>query len=154
MRLRILAVGRLKEPHWRDAAAEYLKRLRPYASVDVREVPDRDIGRDAARAVAEEGAGLLRLLPLHVHVIALDVGGRAISSTALAEHLSQLMLNSRSDIAFVIGGSAGLAAEVRQRADETLSLSTLTLPHQLARVVLLEQLYRSFRIMRNEPYHH
>lgn len=154
MKLRILAVGRLKEPHWRDAAAEYLKRLRPYASVEVLEVADRDITRDVARAIAEEGADLLRLTPPQVHVIALDVGGRVLSSTGLAEHLSELMLRSRSDIAFVLGGAAGLSAEVRERADETMSLSALTLPHQLARVVLLEQLYRSFRIIRNEPYHH
>ena len=120
----------------------------------MREVADRDIGRDAPRAVADEGADLLRLLPPNAHVVALDVGGRVVSSVALAEHLSELMLDGRSDIAFVLGGAAGLAAEVRERADESLSLSALTLPHQLARVVLLEQLYRSFRIMRNEPYHH
>jgi 23S rRNA (pseudouridine1915-N3)-methyltransferase len=153
LKLRVVAVGRLKEPHWRDAAAEYLKRLRPYATVEMQEVADRDIGRDAGRAMAEEAADLLRLLPPAVHVIVLDAGGRAVSSTALAERLSELMLSRRSDIAFVLGGSAGLARVVRERADETISLSSLTFPHQLARVILLEQLYRAFRIMRNEPYH-
>ncbi len=153
MKLRLVAVGKLKEPHWRDACDEYLKRMRPYADFEVVEVGDRDIGRDRARAMAEEGADILRALPVRAHVVALELGGRQLSSEGLSAWFSQRMLDGGSDIAFVIGGSAGLAPEVLARADERLSLGPMTLPHQLARVVLLEQVYRAFRIMRGEPYH-
>ena len=153
MRLRIAAVGRLKEAHWRAAAEEYLKRLRPYATVEVAEVTDRDISYDALRAMSAEGSDLLRAIPESSYVVALDLSGRESTSEELSAHLARLMVDGRSDVTFVIGGSAGLAPAVLQRADERLALSRMTLPHQLARVVLLEQLYRAFRIMRNEPYH-
>jgi len=153
VRLRIATVGRVKEPHWRAACDEYLKRLRPYATLEVVEVPDRDISSDPVRAVASEGADLLRAVPEGSYVIALDLGGPELTSEQLSEHLAELMVRGRSDVTFVIGGSAGLAPAVRGRADERLALSKMTLPHQLARVVLLEQIYRAFRIMRNEPYH-
>ena len=153
MKLRIAAVGRLKEPHWRAACDEYLKRLRPYATVEVIEVADRDISHDAAKAVAAEGADLLKAIPERSYVVALDLSGPQMTSTALAEHLAELLVRRRSDLTFVVGGCAGLAPDVVARADERLSLSKMTLPHQLARVVLLEQVYRAFRIMRNEPYH-
>lgn len=149
----MIAVGRLKERHWREAAEEYLKRLKPYASLDVVEVADRDVTRDEARAIAEEGADVLRAIPDGAHVVALDIEGRSLSSTGISERLAALGLEGRSTVAFVLGGAAGLAPEVLSRADERLSLGRITLPHQLARVVLLEQLYRAFRIMRNEPYH-
>ncbi|HEY5517923.1 MAG TPA: 23S rRNA (pseudouridine(1915)-N(3))-methyltransferase RlmH [Coriobacteriia bacterium] len=153
MKLRIAAVGRLKEPHWRAACDEYLKRLRPYATVEVAEVADRDITYDAPRAMATEGADLLKTIPEASYVVALDLGGDQVTSEGLSARLADLMVGGRSDVTFVIGGSAGLAPAVLRRADERLSLSRMTLPHQLARVVVLEQLYRSFRIMRNEPYH-
>ena len=153
MKLRIAAVGRLKEPHWRAACDEYLKRMRPYATLEVAEVADRDISYDAPRAMAAEGADLLKAIPEASYVVALDLGGDQVTSEELSAHIADLMVAGRSDITFVIGGSAGLAPAVLQRADERLSLSRMTLPHQLARVVVLEQLYRSFRIMRNEPYH-
>jgi 23S rRNA (pseudouridine1915-N3)-methyltransferase len=153
VRVRIAAVGRLKEPHWRAACDEYLKRLRPYATIEVAEVADRDITYDAPRAMASEGADLLKAIPEASYVVALDLGGEQVTSEGLSARLADLMVGGRSDVTFVIGGSAGLAPAVLQRADERLSLSRMTLPHQLARVVVLEQLYRSFRIMRNEPYH-
>jgi 23S rRNA (pseudouridine1915-N3)-methyltransferase len=153
VRIRLIVVGRLKERHWRDACDEYLKRLRPYADVDVTEVADRDISRDRARAMADEGADILRALPERTHVVALDIGGRQLSSGELSAWLERRMVDGGSDIAFVIGGSAGLAPDVLKRADERLSLGPMTLPHQLARVVLVEQVYRAFRIMRGEPYH-
>jgi 23S rRNA (pseudouridine1915-N3)-methyltransferase len=153
VRLRLAVVGRVKEPHWRAACDEYLKRLRPYATVDVVEVPDRDLGTDPGRAVAAEGVDLLRALPAGSYVIVLDLGGSQRTSEQFSEDLAALMVRGRSDITFVIGGSAGIAPEVLARADVVLSLSKMTLPHQLARVVLLEQLYRAFKIMRNEPYH-
>jgi 23S rRNA (pseudouridine1915-N3)-methyltransferase len=153
VRLRLAVVGRVKEPHWRAACDEYLKRLRPYATMEVAEVSDRDLGTDPARAVAAEGADLLRAIPEGSYAIVLDLAGAQRTSEQFSQDLAELMVRGRSDVTFVIGGSAGLAAEVRSRADVTLSLSKMTLPHQLARVVLLEQIYRAFRIMRNEPYH-
>lgn len=153
MRLSVVAVGRLKERHWREAADEYVKRLRPYAVLELVEVADRDVTRDEARAIAEEGADVMRAIPDGAHVIALDIAGSPLSSTDIADRLAALGLEGRSAVTFVLGGAAGLSPDVLARADERLSLGRITLPHQLARVVLLEQLYRAFRIMRNEPYH-
>ena len=153
MKITILAVGRLKERHFRDAAQEYLKRLTPYATVEVVEVPDRDVTRDEARALAEEGAALLRAIPEGAHVVALDVTGAGRTSEEFAAWLEEGMVAGRSNVVFVVGGAAGLAPDVVARAGERLSLGPMTLPHQLARVVLLEQIYRAFRIIRGEPYH-
>lgn len=153
MRLTIIAVGRLKEAYFRDAAAEYLKRLKPYAVVEIVEVPDRDVSRDESRALAEEGAAVLRAIPDGAYTIALDVLGEQYDSESFAAHLADLGLSGRSSVAFGLGGAAGLSPDVLSRADERLSLGPMTLPHQLARVVLLEQLYRAFRINRGEPYH-
>ena len=153
MRLTVIAVGRLKERYWREAADEYLKRLSPYATVRVVEVDDRDSGRDEARALAEEGASVLRAVPDKAHVVALDIGGKQLSSEAFARRLAALGLDGRSNVTFVIGGSVGLSAAVLARADDKLSLGAMTLPHNMARVVLLEQVYRAFRINRGEPYH-
>jgi 23S rRNA (pseudouridine1915-N3)-methyltransferase len=153
VRVRIAAIGRLKESHWRAACEEYLKRLRPYATVEMVEVADRDITRDAGRAVSAEGADLLRAIPESSYVVALDLSGPQLTSEEFSGTLGELMVGGHSDVTFVIGGSAGLSPAVLQRANETLALSRMTLPHQLARVVVLEQLYRAFRIMRNEPYH-
>jgi 23S rRNA (pseudouridine1915-N3)-methyltransferase len=153
VKLRLAVVGRVKEPHWRAACDEYLKRLRPYATMDVVEVSDRDIGTEPARAMASEGADLLRAIPEASYVVVLDLAGSQRTSEEFSQDIAALMVRGRSDITFVIGGSAGLAPDVLVRADTSLSLSRMTLPHQLARVVLLEQIYRAFRIMRNEPYH-
>ena len=153
MRITVVAVGKLKEPFWRAAADEYLKRLGPYATVRVAEVADRDSGADERRALAEEGADVLRALPEGAHVIALDLTGKQLSSEAFSARLDALGVAGRSSVAFAIGGSVGLAPEVLARADEVLSLGAMTLPHNLARVVLLEQIYRASRISRGEPYH-
>lgn len=154
MRITVIAVGRLKEKYWHDACAEYLKRLRPYADVRVAEVADRDPSRlGEARAVAEEGEDVIRAIPDGAHVVALDIAGATVGSEEFSARLSALGLSGRSSVAFVIGGSHGLSRDVLARADEKLSFGPMTLPHNLARVVLLEQLYRAFRIARNEPYH-
>lgn len=154
MRITLVAVGRLKERYWREAADEYLKRLRPYADVRVAEIADRDPGRGGVeRALAEEGVDALKAIPDGAHLIALTLDGRALSSEAFSQRIGQLGLDGRSSVAFVIGGSHGLDEAVLARADERLSLGPMTLPHNLARVVLLEQVYRAFRIMRGEPYH-
>jgi len=151
----VVAVGKLKERFWTDACAEYLKRLQPYAKTSVVEVADIDpakAGGEAA-AVEKEGAAILRALPERTHVVLLAIDGKQRSSEDLSKRLDTLALSGTSDISFVIGGSCGVSADVRARTDETLSFGPITLPHNLARVVLLEQLYRACKISRNEPYH-
>lgn len=155
MRITVVAVGKLKERFWADACAEYLKRLKAYARVTVTEVADVDPGRaggvEAARA--KEGEAILAALPETAHVVLMAIEGKQRSSEGLSRRLDELALSGRSDIAFVIGGSDGVSSAVYDRADETLSFGSITLPHNLARVVLLEQVYRAFKISRGEPYH-
>lgn len=153
MRIVVAAVGKLKERHYRDAAAEYLKRLRPYTSIDMPEVPDQDLSQGEDRARRTEAEALERLIPAGAHVIALDAGGKQYSSEAFSDRLAEIMHSGQPTVTFVVGGSAGIDPALLGRADERVSLGPMTLPHQLARVVLLEQIYRAFRIMRNEPYH-
>jgi len=154
VQITIIAAGKLKESWWADAADEYLKRLKPYAKIKMIEVADRDIGRDPVRAVRQEGEALLKAVPKGVRLIALDERGKQRTSVEWAEWMDGLTLSGESRLAFVIGGTAGLSDEVLQRADERVSLGYITLPHQLVRVVLLEQVYRIFRISRGEPYHY
>ena len=155
MNITVLAVGKLKERWYREACDEYLKRLSAYAKLRVREVSDRDPASCGGEAPARdrEGADLLRALRKDDHVVLLDIGGTERSSEDLSRHLADLALHGKVDLVFVIGGSTGVSDAVRHRSDERLSFGPLTLPHELARVVLLEQLYRSFRISRGEPYH-
>lgn len=155
MNIDIVAVGKLKERFWADACAEYLKRLGAYARVTVREVADVDPRKTGgvAGAVEREGAGILAAIPERAHVVLLAIDGKQRSSVGFSQRLDDLALAGSSEIAFVIGGSDGVSAEVRRRADETLSFGPITLPHNLARVVLLEQVYRAFKISRGEPYH-
>lgn len=155
MRITVVAVGKLKERFWADACAEYLKRLKAYARVTVTEVADVDPGRAGGVAVAraKEGEAILAALPETAHVVLMAIEGKQRSSEGLSRRLDELALSGRSDIAFVIGGSDGVSSAVYDRADETLSFGLVTLPHNLARVVLLEQVYRAFKISRGEPYH-
>lgn len=155
MKFTIVAVGKLKEKFWTAACAEYPKRMQPYGKTEVREIADVDPARaggvDAARD--REGAAILAALGPSAHVVLLAIDGKQRSSESFSQRIDALKLNGASDIAFVIGGSDGVSAAVRQRADETLSFGPITLPHNLARVVLLEQLYRAQKISRGEPYH-
>lgn len=155
MKFTIVAVGKLKERFWTDACAEYLKRLQPYAKTTVVEVADVDPARvgGEVQAVNREGAAVLKALDERSHVVLLAIDGKERSSESLAKRIDELALSGESDIAFVIGGSCGVSKDVRSRADETLSFGPITLPHNLARVVLLEQLYRAQKISRGEPYH-
>lgn len=144
----VIAVGKLKERFWKDACAEYLKRLGGYTDTTVREVPDSNPAREEAGICAA-----LDKLPADTHVILLDIKGRETSSTELSHKLDDLALHGTSNVAFVVGGSNGVTPTVKDRADERMSFGPITLPHNLARVVLLEQIYRAHKISRGEPYH-
>jgi len=159
-RIRVIAVGKLREAFWRDAEAEYRKRLSGYTTrLEVIEVADEPTPDNASPAQEDaarlrEGERILARLSEREHVIALDSAGRAFSSPAFAAHLQNLATQGGvSDVAFVIGGSLGLHESVRARAGLLLSFGAFTFPHQLMRVVLLEQVYRAFKIARGEPYH-
>lgn len=155
--VRILAVGKLKERYYEEACGEYQKRLGRYCRLEVREVadekaPERLSAAQEQQVKEREGRRLLALVGPKEHVIALTVTGQAYSSEELARRMEQLQQQGR-DVCFLIGGSLGLSPEAVARAEEELSLSRLTLPHRLARLVLLEQLYRSFKIINKETYH-
>ncbi|WP_102379623.1 23S rRNA (pseudouridine(1915)-N(3))-methyltransferase RlmH [Raoultibacter timonensis] len=155
MRITVVAVGKLKERFWADACAEYLKRLKAYAKVEVKEIADIDPakagGVDAARD--REGSAVLAAIPEQSHAILLAIEGKERSSEDLARRLDSLALAGTSDLTFIVGGSDGVSDAVRARANEQLSFGPITLPHNLARVVLFEQVYRAFKISRGEPYH-
>ena len=150
-------MGKLKEKFFEEGCREYEKRLSRYCALTVREVPDEKAPERLSPAEEEqvkerEGKRLLSLVDPKEHVIALTVTGKAYTSEALAERIGALRDRGK-DVSFLIGGSLGLSPEAVRRADEELSLSQLTLPHRLARLVLLEQLYRSFKILHGETYH-
>lgn len=155
MRFTVVAVGKLKERFWTEACAEYLKRLQPYAHTTVKEVADVDPARAGGVEAARdrEGTAILASVPPSAHVVLLAIEGKERSSVELSKRIDALALDGTSEFAFVIGGSDGVSDAVRSRADELLSFGPVTLPHNLARVVLLEQLYRSRKISRGEPYH-
>jgi 23S rRNA (pseudouridine1915-N3)-methyltransferase len=153
-RATVVAVGRLKG--WAaDGCDDYLNRLRRYFPVELAEVPEEDMNRrPASDVLATEGERLLKRLPAGAYVIALDrEKGKQLSSEEFAGRLSSLGVSGRSHVAFLLGGPLGLSTRVLERADERLSLGNVTLPHALARVVLLEQLYRAVKIERGEKYH-
>lgn len=158
MALSVICVGKLKERFFQDAAAEYQKRLKRLTPVEIIEIPDQPEPTDLSpalleRIMAREGEGILRRIPPQAYVIALCVEGKERGSEAFAARLSQLFIQGRSDIVFVIGGSLGLHPSVTARADERMSMGPMTFPHQLARVMLLEQLYRAAKLNAGERYH-
>ena len=155
----ILAVGRLKEKYLAHGAAEYLKRLSAYARVEVVEVSDEGFAEslsplELARVKEREGERLLKRLRQGNFLIVLDLRGKLFSSEEMAEILGKNALEGKGDITFIIGGALGLSQKVLERADLRLSFSRLTFPHQLMRIILLEQIYRWFKIHRREPYHY
>lgn len=155
----ILAVGRLKEKYLANGAAEYLKRLSAYARVEVVEVSDEGFAEslsplELAKVKEREGNRLLKRLRQGTFLIALDLRGKLFSSEEMAEILGKNALEGKGDITFIIGGALGLSQKVLERADFRLSFSRLTFPHQLMRIILLEQIYRWFKIHRREPYHY
>lgn len=154
MKISIIAVGKLKEQFWKQALGEYLKRLQSYADVSITEVADLDPARFGdEQTLQKEGEAILGALPERALVVLLAIEGKLVTSENLAELMQANMVEGVSHIVFIIGGSLGVSGEVARRADVQISLGRITLPHNLARVVLAEQVYRAFRIMRNEPYH-
>ncbi|WP_239256268.1 23S rRNA (pseudouridine(1915)-N(3))-methyltransferase RlmH [Listeria ilorinensis] len=158
MNIQIIAVGKLKEKYLVQGINEYLKRLGAYAKVTVVEVADEKAPEVLSEAEMlqvkqKEGERILNKIAADTYVMALAIDGKQQSSEAFAADLDKLMTYGKSKVAFVIGGSLGLSDAVLKRADEEISFGKMTLPHQLMRLVLVEQVYRAFRIMRGEPYH-
>lgn len=158
MNITIVCVGKLKETYWTQAVAEYEKRLGGYCSLTIEEIkeeriPDQPSSAEEQNGVLQEGRRILKVIKPSTFVLALEIAGKELDSPSLAAKLQNLGIEGKSDLTFLIGGSNGLSQEVLQRADLRLSFSKLTFPHQMMRVILLEQLYRSFKILRNEPYH-
>lgn len=158
MNIQIVCIGKLKEKYWTEAVAEYSKRLSRFCTLEIVELkesrlPDRASVAEEKLVKQEEGREILKAIKPGSFVITLEILGKQLDSPQLAEKISQLSLEGKSSIAFVIGGSLGLSEEVSQRADFKLSFSKMTFPHQMMRVILLEQVYRAFKINRNETYH-
>lgn len=158
MQISIIAVGRIKEDYLKKAIAEYLKRLTVSAKVNIKEVADEKIPANASPAQEEEVRDkecrkILSTLPDNAHHIALDLGGENLSSEELAALIENLALAGKSHLVFTIGGSLGLNEEIKKKADYRLSFGRMTFPHQLMRVILLEQIYRAFKIIKGETYH-
>ncbi len=158
MQVRILSVGKIKEEYLRAAIAEYAKRLSRYCQVEFLSVADEKTPQEASPTVEKqirrlEGERLLRLMRERDYVVALALDGWAPDSVQLSRKMEEWMMAGSGCLCFVIGGSLGLSEEVLARAQERLSFSRLTFPHQLMQVILLEQIYRGFKIMHHEPYH-
>lgn len=158
MNIQIVCIGKLKEKYWTEAVAEYSKRLSRFCTLEIVELkesrlPDKASEAEEKLVKQEEGREILKAIKPGSFVITLEILGKQLDSPQLAEKISQLSLEGKSSIAFVIGGSLGLSEEVSKRADFKLSFSKMTFPHQMMRVILLEQVYRAFKINRNETYH-
>lgn len=158
MTITIITVGKLKEKYLKDAIDEYSKRLSRYCKLDIIELPDEKTPDNASEkeelAIKEkEGQAILNKIKDNMFVIAMDLGGKQLTSEEFAAYIDNLGVTGNSNIAFVIGGSLGISKSVLARANYKLCFSKMTFPHQLFRVMLLEQVYRGFRIMKGEPYH-
>ena len=158
MKITVLTVGKIKEKYLKDAIAEYSKRLSKYCKLEIIEVADEKTPDNASDVVEEgirnkEGERLLKYIKDDAFVITLEINGKLLTSEELSDKINKLGIGGTSHIIFVIGGSIGLGKEVLKRSNFALSFSKMTFPHQLMRVILLEQIYRSYRIINNEPYH-
>lgn len=158
MNITVVCIGKLKERYWTEAVQEYSKRLSKYCTLTISELkeekaPDNASAAEETAVKEAEGRAILKQIKKEAYVIALEVQGKELTSESLSERIASLGLSGKSDLVFVIGGSLGLSGEVLARADFRLSFSRMTFPHQMMRVILLEQIYRSFKIIRNEVYH-
>ncbi|MCQ2742019.1 MAG: 23S rRNA (pseudouridine(1915)-N(3))-methyltransferase RlmH [Bacilli bacterium] len=158
MKITIYCVGHLKESYWKEAIAEYSKRISAYSSIEVVEVDDVPYKEGSPESILEatknkEGAKIMAKLKPSDYVCALDLNKKEYDSVTFSNHLQEMMVRGGSNVVFMIGGSLGLSDELKARANESITFSKMTLPHQLCRVVLLEQIYRAFKISHHEPYH-
>jgi len=158
MNITVICIGKLKEKYWTAAIDEYSKRLKGYCSLDIVELkearlPDKAGPAEELAVKEAEGEEILKRIKDNQYVITLEVKGKMLSSEKLAEKVESLGIDGHSNVVFVIGGSLGLSAAVSKRANFKLSFSEMTFPHQMMRVILLEQVYRAFKIIRNEAYH-
>lgn len=158
MKVTVITVGKIKEKYLKDAIAEYSKRLSKYCKLEIIEVADEKTPEQASQAVGDairgkEAERILKYVKEDTYVITLEIQGQMLTSEELADKINQLGIQGKSHITFIIGGSIGLGQAVLRRSDYALSFSKMTFPHQLMRVILLEQVYRSYRIISGEPYH-
>lgn len=158
MKITVLTVGKLKEKFFTEAVVEYSKRLSKYCKLEILEVsdektPDKASAAEEVQIKEREGTRLLKQIPETAYVLALAINGTQMDSVAFSKKIENLGMMGKSHLIFLIGGSLGLSDFVLQRADEKISFSKMTFPHQLMRVILLEQIYRGYRIMKGEPYH-
>lgn len=158
MNINIIAVGKIKEKYIKEGIKEFSKRLSRYVSLKIIEINDEKAPENLSDKEMEmikdkEGAKIIEKIPDNSYIIALTIDGKSISSEGLSEKIEDIMLGGISDITFIIGGSLGLSNDVVKKSQYKLSFSKMTFPHQLMRLILLEQVYRGFRIMRGEPYH-
>ncbi|MEG0774014.1 23S rRNA (pseudouridine(1915)-N(3))-methyltransferase RlmH [Clostridium sp.] len=158
MNITLISVGKLKEKYLKEAIDEYVKRLQRYCKVSIIELqdektPDNASEKEELQIKDKEGEAILKVIKDTSYVIVLDLKGKMITSEEFSSYIQELGVSGKSDLIFVIGGSLGLAQSVINRANYKLCFSKMTFPHQLFRVMLLEQIYRAFRIMKNEPYH-
>lgn len=158
MKITIITVGKIKEKYLRDAIAEYSKRLRKYCKLEIIEVADEKTPDNASETVeeqirAKEGERILKHIKDDAYVITLEIEGNQLTSEQFADKIESLGIQGHSHIVFIIGGSIGLGSEVLKKSDYALSFSKMTFPHQLMRVILLEQVYRGYRIISGSPYH-
>ncbi len=155
MHIRIIAIGKLKDPWMKEGTGDLLSRLRPYTRLTITEFSEEKCSSEGEkrRAIEREGALLLTASKNPALLIALDPAGRKMPSEAFADLIREREIAGTGDLVFLIGGPDGLSDEVRERSDLLLSLSEMTFPHTFARLLLLEQIYRAFRIIRGEPYH-
>jgi len=158
MKITILSVGKIKEKHFKDAISEYEKRLSRYCKLKFIEVADEKTPEQSSSVEKKmirqrEGKRLLKHIRDEAYVITLEINGKELNSEQFGRRIENLGVTGVNHVYFVIGGSIGLGEEVRKRADFALSFSKMTFPHQLMRVILLEQIYRGYRIMKGEPYH-
>lgn len=158
MNINVVCIGKLKEKYWRDAVDEYVKRISRFAKVEIIELkesrlPDNASPADEEKVKKQEGEEILKRIKPGDCCITLEIKGKQLDSVELAEKIKKIWIGGSSTIDFVIGGSLGLSDDVSRRADFRLSFSKMTFPHQMMRVILLEQVYRSFKINSNETYH-
>ncbi len=158
MKITLITVGKIKEKYLKDAIAEYSKRLSRYCKLEIVEVADEKTPDNASATVEDairdkEGERILKYIKEDAYVITLEIAGKMLTSEEMAEKIEKLGVQGTSHIIFIIGGSIGLGREILKRSDYALSFSKMTFPHQLMRVILLEQIYRSYRIINHEPYH-